>query len=44
VIVVIGQETYKGFAKAIDDEGMLILRLPSGEMKRIHSGDVTVLR
>jgi BirA family biotin operon repressor/biotin-[acetyl-CoA-carboxylase] ligase len=44
VIVVIGQETYKGFAEAIDDEGMLILRLPSGEMKRIHSGDVTVLR
>jgi len=44
VIVVIGQETYKGFAEAIDDEGMLILRLPSEEMKRIHSGDVTVLR
>lgn len=44
VIVVIGQEIYKGFAEAIDDEGMLILRLPSGEMKRIHSGDVTVLR
>lgn len=44
VIVVIGQETYKGFAETIDDEGMLILRLPSGEMKRIHSGDVTVLR
>jgi BirA family transcriptional regulator, biotin operon repressor / biotin---[acetyl-CoA-carboxylase] ligase len=44
VIVVIGQETYKGFAEAIDDEGMLILRLPSGEMKRIHSGDLTVLR
>lgn len=44
VIVVIGQETYKGFAEAIDDEGMLILRLPSREMKRIHSGDVTVLR
>lgn len=44
VIVVIGLETYKGFAEAVDDEGMLILRLPSGEMKRIHSGDVTVLR
>lgn len=44
VIVVIGQETYKGFAETIDDEGMLILRLPSGEMRRIHSGDVTVLR
>jgi BirA family biotin operon repressor/biotin-[acetyl-CoA-carboxylase] ligase len=44
VTVVIGQETYKGFAEAIDDEGMLILRLPSEEMKRIHSGDVTVLR
>ena len=44
VIVVIGQETYKGVAETIDNEGMLILRLPSEEMKRIHSGDVTVLR
>lgn len=44
VMVVVGQETYKGFAEAIDNEGMLLLRLHSGEMKRISSGDLTILR
>lgn len=44
VMVIVGQETYTGLAEAIDDEGMLILRLPSGELKRVSSGDLTVLR
>lgn len=44
VMVIVGQETYTGLAEAIDDEGMLILRLPSGELKRVSSGDLTVLK
>jgi BirA family biotin operon repressor/biotin-[acetyl-CoA-carboxylase] ligase len=44
VMVVAGQETYRGFAEAIDSEGMLLLRLRSGEIKRISSGDLTILR
>jgi BirA family transcriptional regulator, biotin operon repressor / biotin---[acetyl-CoA-carboxylase] ligase len=33
-----------GFAEDIDDEGMLLVRLPSGELKRIGAGDLTVMR
>ncbi len=44
VKVIAGEETYMGLAETIDDEGMLILRLASGEMKRISSGDLTVMR
>ncbi len=44
IMVIVGQKKYAGFAEAIDDEGMLILRLPSGEFKRISSGDLTILR
>ena len=44
VMVIVGQETYTGFAESIDNEGMLMVRLPSGEMKRISSGDLTILR
>lgn len=44
VMVVAGLEIYEGVAKSIDDEGRLILRLPSGETKRISSGDLTILR
>lgn len=44
VMVIAGQETFKGIAEAVDNEGMLILRLPSGEVKRISSGDLTILR
>jgi BirA family transcriptional regulator, biotin operon repressor / biotin---[acetyl-CoA-carboxylase] ligase len=36
--------TIQGTAEDIDDEGMLIVRLSSGEEKRISAGDVTVLR
>jgi BirA family transcriptional regulator, biotin operon repressor / biotin---[acetyl-CoA-carboxylase] ligase len=44
VVVIVGEETLNGVAEAIDDEGRLLLRLPSGEIKRISSGDLTVLR
>ena len=37
-------ETFSGLAEDIDDEGRLILRLPSGDIKKISSGDVTLLR
>ncbi|MEJ2695540.1 MAG: biotin--[acetyl-CoA-carboxylase] ligase [Candidatus Sulfobium sp.] len=33
-----------GFAENIDSEGMLLVRLPSGELKRIGAGDLTVTR
>jgi BirA family transcriptional regulator, biotin operon repressor / biotin---[acetyl-CoA-carboxylase] ligase len=42
VVVTAGHETHRGFAEAIDYDGMLILRLPSGETKRISSGDLVV--
>jgi len=44
VAVTLGEETLNGVAKDIDDEGRLLLQLPSGEIKRISSGDLTVLR
>jgi len=44
VVVILGEETLSGVAEAIDDEGRLLLKLPSGEIKRISSGDLTVLR
>jgi BirA family biotin operon repressor/biotin-[acetyl-CoA-carboxylase] ligase len=44
VMVTIGKETFSGLAEAIDNEGMLILRLPSGVLKRISTGDLIELR
>jgi BirA family biotin operon repressor/biotin-[acetyl-CoA-carboxylase] ligase len=44
VTVVAGQETFSGHAESIDDGGLLLLRLPSGELKSISSGDLTILR
>ena len=44
VLVVSGLETYSGLAEAIDEGGMLLVRIPSGEIKRISSGDLTVLK
>lgn len=43
VKITTGDELFTGLADSIDDEGMLILRLPSGELKRISSGDLTIL-
>lgn len=44
VMVTVGQETFRGVAESVDDKGMLVLRLDSGEPKRISAGDLTVLR
>ena len=44
VKVSVGKETFAGLAESLDDKGMLILRLMSGELKRISSGDLTILR
>jgi len=44
VKVIVGKETFTGLAESVDSEGMLILRLPSGMLKKISSGDLTILR
>ena len=44
VMVVTGQGTLTGFALDLDSEGMLMIKLTSGEVKRISSGDVTIIR
>lgn len=44
VMVTVGKETFTGLAESIDDEGMLILRLPSGILRKISAGDLKVLR
>jgi BirA family biotin operon repressor/biotin-[acetyl-CoA-carboxylase] ligase len=44
VMVIVNRETYRGLAESIDNQGMLMLRLPSGELKRISTGDLKVLR
>ena len=44
VKVVSGKDKFSGIAEDIDDEGMLILRLPSGGLKKISAGDVFMLR
>jgi BirA family biotin operon repressor/biotin-[acetyl-CoA-carboxylase] ligase len=44
VRVTVDKETFTGLAEAMDDEGMLLLRLPSGVIKRINSGDLIELR
>jgi BirA family biotin operon repressor/biotin-[acetyl-CoA-carboxylase] ligase len=44
VAVTTGQETFSGYAESIDNEGLLLLRLPSGELKSISSGDLTILK
>ena len=44
VRVTAGDNVFTGVAEDIDKGGMLILRLPSGMLKKISSGDVTMLR
>jgi BirA family biotin operon repressor/biotin-[acetyl-CoA-carboxylase] ligase len=44
VMVVTGQGTITGLALDLDSEGMLMIKLSSGGVKRISSGDVTILR
>ena len=44
VNVVTGRGTITGLALDIDGEGMLMIKLASGEVKRISSGDLTIVR
>ncbi|HXX81123.1 MAG TPA: biotin--[acetyl-CoA-carboxylase] ligase [Thermodesulfovibrionales bacterium] len=44
VEVTMGDEIINGRAHDIDDEGMLIVKLSSGSLKRISFGDLVVLR
>ncbi len=44
VLVVTGKMRAAGVAEDIDDEGMLLLRLPSGEIRRVSAGDLEMLR
>jgi BirA family biotin operon repressor/biotin-[acetyl-CoA-carboxylase] ligase len=44
VRVVLGKEVISGVAEAIDEEGMLLVRLRTGETRKISAGDVTELR
>ncbi len=44
VEIIIGSEALKGIAESITDEGLLILRLPSGASRVIQYGDLTMLR
>jgi BirA family biotin operon repressor/biotin-[acetyl-CoA-carboxylase] ligase len=44
VKIITSKETLTGFAESIDNEGMLVLRLPTGASRVISSGDLTVLR
>lgn len=44
VKITLGKETLIGLAESIDDEGMLILRLPSGASRVIRDGDLAILR
>ncbi len=39
-----GGETFSGVAEDVDDDGFLLVRLPSGVVKRVSEGDLTVLR
>jgi BirA family biotin operon repressor/biotin-[acetyl-CoA-carboxylase] ligase len=44
VQVTMGEETIDGLAHDIDDEGRLIVRLPSGALRKISFGDLIVMR
>jgi len=44
VQVTLGEEIINGLAHDIDDEGRLIVRVPSGALRRISSGDLVVLQ
>lgn len=44
VMVKTGEETFTGVAEDIDECGLLIIRLPSGSLKKINAGDVTIIK
>jgi BirA family biotin operon repressor/biotin-[acetyl-CoA-carboxylase] ligase len=44
VRVTVRDNVFTGVAELIDDEGMLILKLPDNSFKKISAGDVSILR
>lgn len=44
VKVTVGDKIFAGVAEDIDEEGMLLVKQPDNSMKKISSGDVTILR
>ncbi len=44
VVVTAGTERLSGYAEDIDDDGILILRLASGERRRVSVGDLNMVR
>ncbi|MCL4456400.1 MAG: biotin--[acetyl-CoA-carboxylase] ligase [Nitrospirae bacterium] len=44
VKVTVGNAVFTGIAEGIDDEGMLMLKLPDNSIKKINSGDIAILR
>jgi BirA family biotin operon repressor/biotin-[acetyl-CoA-carboxylase] ligase len=44
VLVTVGKSTYRGFAESVDETGMLVLRLSTGDRRILHAGDLTHLR
>lgn len=44
VTVSSGKEVFAGKAEGIDEEGLLIIRLQSGALKKVSAGDVTILK
>ncbi len=44
VVITTGEGVFEGVAETLDEEGRLILRLPSGILKVISSGDVMTAR
>jgi len=41
VRIAIGKKTIYGIAEDIDDNGMLLIKMQSGEYRNISSGDIT---
>ena len=44
VKVTVGKDELVGVAEDIDGQGLLIMRLPSGAVRKISAGDLTILR
>jgi BirA family biotin operon repressor/biotin-[acetyl-CoA-carboxylase] ligase len=42
--IVTGKDTFEGVAEALDREGRLIVKLPSGALRVISAGDIIMLR
>jgi BirA family biotin operon repressor/biotin-[acetyl-CoA-carboxylase] ligase len=44
VNVTVGRETISGYAEDVDDAGLLVLRLPSGDVRKFSTGDISLMR